>query len=276
MQKASTYIFVLFFVLSNFMMAVTWQDETRTEARFLDFFRWVQQNKPKDDKTAITFYTMIETIEGKVTPVPAPLQCKDANSRVGEMVVSLSRSAFADKRTALLVNAYAVVDIPPNTRAQSDFEKALKQMTDAGFDVNAMKTDLIAIKNGFFNTHIDKLYDEYADKIHTKMLKVFGEQKELLKGTLKDKDFVYYEMLSINGKSYPHIIAIGTKTKEFELFKTGKCAVGKIIKKGTEVFSRNKYLQYSGDITTDEMFKALQRTGWNMKNITSKDNLEKK
>jgi len=252
-------------------MAVNWRVEVNEQDRFLDFFRYTKSN------VAITFYLMIETMEGKPTPVPSPLQCKNTNDRVAELIVSISRNSdHAAKRTPALVNAYSKVDLPPNTRAKEDFQRALQQIRDAGLDINTLKAELIAIKNGAFHTQIQGLYDEYARVVYNKMLRVFASQKELLKGTLKDKDFVYYPMISFNGISHPHVIVIGTKNKEFEIFAIGECVVGKILKKGTELISRNKYFQYSGNVGTQEMFYALKNTGWNMKNIVSKDNLEKK
>jgi hypothetical protein len=108
-----------------------------------------------------------------------------------------------------------------------------------------------------------------------------AQQKVLLEGTKKKIPYVYYERLVFvkpnrQRETHDHVLTIDTEVKQFERYKALRTRVETgVIDKGTNLLKK-KYFEYTGNVTQEEMFAALQATGWNMANLTKAADLKKK
>jgi hypothetical protein len=126
----------------------------------------------------------------------------------------------------------------------------------------------------------NKRREEARDKIRRAM----NEQRTKLEGTLKNKQFVYYEHLVVpsvlsGGRDLLNeqkVLIIEDGNGAFREFSTERCIVGTIVEKGTKTIGSEKYFRFRcTTMSKQEMFEALRKTGWNMANLNTADKLEK-
>ncbi|MCE9608356.1 MAG: hypothetical protein K8U03_26020 [Planctomycetia bacterium] len=110
------------------------------------------------------------------------------------------------------------------------------------------------------------------------------QQPRLMTG---DKDallFVYYEKLTFPSPvrrnrfvDVPHVLLVDTQSTQFSGCLSGgaRMEMG-TIKKWTGGLPRKKHFEYVGNVTQQEMFAALQNTGWDMGNLKKATDLIKK
>lgn len=108
-----------------------------------------------------------------------------------------------------------------------------------------------------------------------------AQQARLLEGTKKNIPYVYYKKLvfarpNSTPREFNDVLTLDTQVKQFEPYaaRDSKVATG-TVNKGTNLLKR-KYFEYNGDVSQEEMFAALQATGWNMANLTRPGDLKKK
>lgn len=111
-----------------------------------------------------------------------------------------------------------------------------------------------------------------------------AKQAKFLTGDLDGLSFVYYEKLMfpdpINRRrwvAFPNVLLVDTQASQFEesLDQNAKMEKG-TIKKWTAKLTRQKHFEYTGNVTQQEMFAALQVTRWNMANLKKATDLVKK
>lgn len=129
---------------------------------------------------------------------------------------------------------------------------------------------------------------DISDRALTPMIEVLQKQQAnqptLLSGSHGELQWVYYARLSFPD---PKRRTRRIEVQDVLLFDTGafqfadyvwpntKMEKG-TVKKGTSKLTRNKFFEYTGNVTTQEMFRGLQGTGWNMANLTQHNHLVKK
>ena len=217
------------------------------------------------------------TLENRQTPVPAPLQCKQQEDRIAECLVTLFRS---DSRSKLGKRSKAVMsvinkEIPQNARAVGDFKEARRIIEHNQYTMED------------FDSELSKTRDAIGKEIETVFSKSYAKQlacikayesyipitSELLKGK---KEGLNYYLYRINYKREKKWLLVLKNTPDKALFDVCiKARSGKILRKGTNALTRNKYFRFDGDASTREMFEALQNTTWNMSNLRNHTDLEK-
>lgn len=107
------------------------------------------------------------------------------------------------------------------------------------------------------------------------------QQKVLLQGKLENIPYVYYKKLAVpdDGQQlheFTDVLTIDTQAEQFRPYvaDNAKVATGRI-NKGTNLL-KNKWFEYTGDVTQIEMFAALRNTGWNLGNLNRAVDLKKK
>jgi hypothetical protein len=169
----------------------------------------------------------------------------------------------------------------------------MQAMRDAHYDVDAQvrlgdevvlstQNDLVQVTSPVPNE------GDISDRALTPMIEVLNKQKAnqptLLSGSHDDLKFVYYARLSFPDPR--------RRTRRIEVLDVLLTDTGALqfadyvwpgtkmergwIKKGTSKLTRNKFFEYGGNVTTQEMFRGLQWTGWNMANLTQHTHLVKK
>jgi hypothetical protein len=126
--------------------------------------------------------------------------------------------------------------------------------------------------------------DRRLTDVATRIRRVMNEQRTKLEGTLKNKQFVYYERLVVPS-AYPggrdllneqDVLIIEDGNGAFREFNQGRCIVGTITEKGTRGIGGDKYFKFRSTLMSQQdMFDALRKTGWNMANLNAANKLEK-
>jgi len=273
---------------------MAWTEVLGSKPLFMTFFKWAQQEEPAIKKV-VTRFMLLETLQGRSTPVPAPLQCKSKPDRTAECVVSLYRSESKKLLGSTCKSAYGAVDseIKPNTRAAEDFVKARELMEENGVSMDTLYGELLNTQNSL-SDEIEDLYSRYPKDEMEKEAKqgeldavrekfefalnaiktAIDETATDLEGTIKKKTFHYYGDVAIGNIKQAVLIVRDKSSQYLEEYNTGKYVKGTIVEKGTNKLTRNKYFKYKGALTKKEMFEALKATGWNMKNLKKADDLE--
>lgn len=169
----------------------------------------------------------------------------------------------------------------------------LQAMKDAEYDVDAdvrlgdevvlsTQTDLVQVTSPVPNE------GDISPRGLTPMIEVLNKQQAnqptLLSGTHDELPFVYYARLSFPDPKRRarrievlDVLLTDTGSLQFADYAYPNTKVERgWIKKGTSKLTRNKYFEYGGNVTTQEMFRGLQWTGWNMANLTQHTHLVKK
>lgn len=165
----------------------------------------------------------------------------------------------------------------------------IEAMTNAGYHTSASSrlgdevvlapTDLKVVQSN------DPSESQLGVNATKTMLELFRERKAqqptLLSGSKSDLAYVYYGRLTFpdDGQGefdFDHVLTVDTQAKQFAAFAGQSKVVEGRITKGTNKVTRNKYFEFTGNLTQVEMFQALQRSGWNMANLTRAVDLKKK
>jgi len=170
----------------------------------------------------------------------------------------------------------------------------LQAMRDAGYDADAdvrlgdevvlsTQTDLAQVTSPVPNEG-----DIDSGRALVPMIELLQKQQlnqpTLLSGTHDDLMYVYYAKLSFpdpkrRGRRIEvnDVLLVDTGALQFADYVWPGTKMDRgWIKKGTSKLSRNKYFEYGGNVTTQEMFRGLHWTGWNMANLTQHTHLVKK
>ena len=267
-----------------------WLEDLTTGPAMVDFMTFMQKMEKQVWIDSLRPYGQIRKAVGRAlqAPFPANTYSSGADLLTLEIIDGLIKTTTLCP--AICRNAWTHTAGLPNNRDVAKYQLALTQLQAADVPIGPLTAALQGLLPAM-DAKIDAIYKtKYlpaviqrpkAVLLAKKMSEEQKNQKTLLEGTLKNKPFSFYQDLVLPDPAggtdlhtEPFAIRIGSAGKEYAEYCVGTCAAGIIVEKGTKGISGDKFLKFKG-ISLDHMFLALKSTGWNMKNLKKKEDLEK-
>lgn len=267
-----------------------WLDDLASHQAQLDFLGFMQKREKDVWIKSLRPFGLIRKAVGRPLAVSFPANTYSGGPELLTLEIIDGLLATTQICPQICANAWAKTHDLPGHRSVERYQLALSQLQKENVPIGPLTAALNALLPAL-DTQVNTVYlNKYMPALvlrpkllllAQKMAEEQKKQKTLLEGTLKNKPFSYYHDLVVPdpaGGADLHregfAIRIGAANKDHEEYCSGTCAAGIIVEKGTKGIAGDKYVKFKG-ITLEQMFNALKNTGWNMKNLKKKEDLEK-
>jgi hypothetical protein len=221
-------------------------------------------------------------VNAPVTGAPCPIACSQAWGHTADLPDNRDLPRY---QAALGQIQTAVIDIGGLTNALRGLLPALEQAIDVPYvnDYLPNAEQRVEEERQAREEDLRQAAEQNRREKAAKIRRTMDEQKTKLEGTLKNRNFVYYQQLVVRSAlegvadhlNEQHVLILEDGNGAFREFSTGRCLVGTIVEKGTHKLTRDKYFKFRcTGLSKQDMWDALHNTGWNMSNLNRADKLE--